>query len=225
MPKRKIPIISGQLYHIYNTTIDGNHAFSHKYHFQKAIEGIWYYRYQKPPIRLAYFKNLNPQAKDQYLTQLRSTPLLVDIVAFVFMPDHFHLIIKQLTDGGTSRFMANMQNSYTRYVNAHKNQLGPVFSRQFQALPINSKEDLLYLSKYIHLKPMTHGRIKDLNALYNYPWSSLPEYLETKPEMLRFCNRDPIRQHLKSVDEYASFIQDLNSLPQQTELISPLLFV
>lgn len=224
MPKRKIPIDNHHLYHVYNSGVTNTNTFTHKYHFQKAIEGLWYYRYQRPPIRLAYFKNLTPQAKEKYLQELRNSPLLIDIVAFVLMPTHFHLIVKQHVSGGTSRFMANMQNSYTRYFNAHKDRRGPLFNRQFEAMPIETADQLLNLSKFIHLKPLTHGKIKSIPELLEYPWSSLPEHLETKPEMLRFCNRDPIRQKIHTATDYETFIKDLDSLPHQTELISTLLF-
>jgi REP element-mobilizing transposase RayT len=223
MPKRAIPIHTGSLYHVYNHSIDNTNTFTHKYHFQKAIEGLWYYRYQKPSIRLAYFKNLNPESKEKYLRELRTNPLLVDIVAFVILSDHFHLIIKQHIDGGTSRFMANMQNSYTRYFNAHKNRTGPLFDRQFKALPIDNKDDLLNLSKYLHLKPFTEKKVNNLEELGQYPWSSLPEYYETKPEVLRFCNRDPVMKHFKDVHRYRHFITDLDTLPQITDSLTRLL--
>jgi putative transposase len=202
MPRRKIPIVTGRYYHVFNSGINGENTFTHKYHYQKAIEGLWYYRYDKPPIRLAYFKSLNQQATFRYLDKLRHHPLLADVVAYVLMPSSYHLILKQHIDGGVSRFMANMQNSYTRYFNAHKDRKGMLFERQFNALPIENDQHILYLTKYLHLKPLQENRVQTLDELFAFDWSSLSEYTETKPEHLRFCNRDAVMHQVGGPEGY-----------------------
>jgi putative transposase len=224
MPSRKVPIETGQIYHVFNQTIEGESAFAHKYHYQKAIEGIWYYRYKRPPIRLAYFKGLNRQAKDEYLNRLNQEPLQAEVIAFVLMPDHYHLLLKQTMDGGISRYMANVQNSYTRYFNAHRDRQGPLFGRQFKAKAITNDQDLLILSQYIHLKPYLDNKVPSIDELHTYDWSSLPEYTGAKPSHLSFCNHAPLHDALGGFEAYKAFTLDSSNLPTLKSVIRPLMF-
>ncbi|KKP65573.1 MAG: hypothetical protein UR63_C0050G0011 [Candidatus Roizmanbacteria bacterium GW2011_GWC2_35_12] len=101
----------------------------------------------------------------------------VDILAFNIMPNHYHFLIKQLNDGGIVTFMSNLANSITRFYNVKNKRLGPIFLPQFKSKRINSIEQLVYVSRYIHTNQYASGLIKNINDIFECPYSSIKEYI------------------------------------------------
>lgn len=102
---------------------------------------------------------------------------LVSIIGFCLMPNHFHLLLRQETDGAISKYLSNFQNSYTRYFNISNERDGSLFMDQFKAVRIESEAQLVHVSRYIHLNPHTAFLTKTEKELELYPWSSFREYL------------------------------------------------
>jgi putative transposase len=71
------------------------------------------------------------------------------------MPTHIHLVLRQLKDGGISKFMSNILNSYSRYFNIKHNRKGPLWEGRFRKVLVGSDEQLLHLTRYVHLNPVT----------------------------------------------------------------------
>ena len=89
------------------------------------------------------------------------------------MPNHFHLLIQQLSDNGVTEFLRKLSDSYTKYFNTKYERVGSLFQGTFKAKLIETDEYLLQLSKYIHKNSfplkMWEGK--------NYPYSSYNFYL------------------------------------------------
>ncbi|MBI4035169.1 MAG: transposase [Candidatus Chisholmbacteria bacterium] len=130
------------------------------------------------------------------------------------MPNHYHFILQQLSPNGITKFVSNLQNSYTRYFNTKYTRIGPLWQGPFKAIIIESNNQLLHLSRYIHLNPYTNSVVKNLEDLTNYPWSSLLEYMSstTKP----ICQAYAIMSYFKNKDIYLDFV--LNTADYQKEL-------
>lgn len=120
------------------------------------------------------------------------------------MPNHFHVLVKQRADDGVTRFMNQFANSYTRYFNTKRNRLGALFQGVFKAVMIETTDQLLHVSRYIHLNPVV-SHVIDENALDTYPWSSFPHYLKrTSP----FLDMLPILSEFTSLDAYRTFVHN-----------------
>lgn len=78
------------------------------------------------------------------------------------MPDHYHLLIKSLSHEKISKYISDVENSYTRYFNIRNNRKGPLWQSRFKAVVIKNNLQLLHVSRYIHLNPTT-------NSLVNHP--------------------------------------------------------
>ena len=103
----------------------------------------------------------------------------IKIVAYCLMPNHFHFLIQQLSDGSISKFFSNLCNSHSKYFNLKYETVGSQFQGRFKAKAIDKDEYLIHLSRYIHLNPLDQflpGEIKE--KLTKYPWSSLKSYIE-----------------------------------------------
>lgn len=182
MPGRITPLITEQIYHVFNRGIDKRPTFTSKRECSRAQDAISYYRILKPPVSLSKYLTLDQEKRQRLWEQIKNSPTIVQILCFCLMPNHFHFLLRQNQDGGISKFLSNFQNSYTRYFNTKHERDGSLFMGQFKAVRVETDEQLLHVSRYIHLNPYTNYVVSSLDQLKAYSWSSLPAYLERPME-------------------------------------------
>ena len=205
MPGRKFPLITDQIYHIFNRGINRQPTFTDKRDYQRSIESMMYYRYSKPQLKLSRFIRLDAKDRLEALGKLEKHNKLIEIISYCLMPNHFHLLLKQLEEGGISKFLSNFQNSYTRFFNTKHERDGSLFLDQFKAVIIETDEQLLHVSRYIHLNPYTSYMVKSMLELEKFAWSSLHDYLGNKKT---FIYKDLIINTSRSVSSYRQFVLD-----------------
>ncbi|HEX9721802.1 MAG TPA: hypothetical protein VGA53_00915 [Candidatus Paceibacterota bacterium] len=111
--------------------------------------------------------------------------------------------MKQLRDNGISLYASNFLNTYARYFNTKHNRKGHLWADRFKNVPIESDEQLLHLSRYIHLNPVSAGLVNDAGK---WKYSSYAEYIT--PELIAYplCDfRDLIKESPKN---YRVFVSD-----------------
>lgn len=207
MPGRVIPLITNQVYHVINRGVASQPIFLDQRDYLRTIEIILYYQNQKVPLRYSFFRRLPVKQRMEILDNLkRRADFLIEIIAYCLMPNHFHLLLKQIKDGGISTFMSNLSNSYTRYFNTKQKRIGPLLQGKFKAVRVETDEQLLHLSRYIHLNPYSSYVIKSLKKLESYPYSSLPEYLSLTKS--KNCHKEIVLDNFKNPTSYKKFVFD-----------------
>lgn len=207
MPGRMIPLITGEYYHIYNRGINKQPIFLGTRDFDRIMLLLEFYSFDRPKLRFSKYQQLSQKDRKIFFDQLnKKHKKLIEIICFCFMPNHFHLLIRQLTDNGISRFTGILQNSYTKYFNVKHKKIGPLLQGQFKAIRVEDDSQLLHLSRYIHLNPYTSFIVKELNELKNYQWSSFMEYINGENSGL--CNKEIILGNFKDREEYLRFVFD-----------------
>lgn len=221
MPGRATPLINDQIYHVFNRGINRQPTFIIKKDHTRAKLAIYFYRFAKPPLKLSRYLTLDDNRKEVVDKILRQSPKLVDIISYCLMPNHFHFLLRQTSDKGISTFIGNFQNSYTRYFNIKHDRDGSIFLDQFKAVRIETEEQLLHVSRYIHLNPLTGYVVKTKEELEAYPWSSFLDFLEKNDEVIEINSiLDLISQNIK---EYKKFIFDQASYQRELKDIGYLL--
>lgn len=206
MPRRLNPLVTENLYHVYNRAIDGRVVFKNEEEYNHALRCFCYYSHVSPTPKFSTFLKFSLDTQSKVLNKLEeNNKKLITPIAFCFMPDHFHFLLIQNVDNGISKFAANFQNSYTKYFNKKYERLGPILLPRFKAVKIESENQLLHISRYIHLNPYSSNLVKNLNELEWYPWSSLPEYLSPN-RFTSICNERIILQHFKKPGRYKDFV-------------------
>ncbi|MFH1354232.1 MAG: transposase [bacterium] len=127
---------------------------------------------------------------------------LVDILSYCLMPNHIHLLLKENIEGGISKYMQRLLNSYAKHFNMSQGRSGSLFSNPFKAVLVDSEEQLLHVSRYIHLNPYVAHIVKNI---FNYPWSSLNEYMSKVRKPI--CHKSLINSLLNK-DDYEKFVED-----------------
>jgi putative transposase len=108
----------------------------------------------------------------------------LELCSFAIMPNHFHLILRNIEEGSISVYMQRVLMAYGKYFNAKYQRSGHVFDGPFRAVRIENNEQLLYTHCYVHKNPKS---IPDFEHNYdNYPWSSYQDYIGENrwPELL-----------------------------------------
>lgn len=221
MPGRDIPLVTNEVYHIINRGIASQPVFLTKRDYQRALDTFFYYQNQNPFLRYSFFLRLPNQQKAEILDRLqKENEFLIEIIAYCLMPNHVHFLLRQLKSNGLSIFMSNFSNSYTRYFNTKQKRIGPLLQGKFKAIRIETDEQLLHLSRYIHINPYSSFVVKNLTDLENYPYSSLPEYLN--PQTFPRCNKEVVLAHFKNISAYKKFILDQVDYQRRLEEIKHL---
>jgi putative transposase len=222
MPGRSTPLVTGEFYHIYNRGINHCKTFIDQKDFGRAQLSLDFYRFISPPMRLSFYLKLpEDQQKELWGELEQDQKVLVKIISYCLMGDHFHLLLRQQVDGGISKFMSNFQNSYTRYFNKRHKRDGSLFLDQFKAVRIISEQQLLHLSRYIHLNPYSSYLVKNFSELEGYSWSSFPEYIGEKNG---FCDIDVVLSYFGSREKYKNFVLNQADYQRGLEMIKHLIF-
>ena len=219
MAGRNVPLEIGGYYHIYNRGVARLPTFSSTGDYQQAILSLSYYQYSQPPIKLSRYKSLLPDEKSKLFESLsHKNSKLAQIISFVLMPNHFHFLLKQVQDQGISKFVSQFTNSYTRYFNIKYSRPGSLFQGPFKAVRVESEEQLIHLSRYIHLNPYVSSVIKK-SQLPIYPWSSFPDYLKGNSTLV---DPSPILSHFKSNFDYQIFVLNHSDYARELEVVKHL---
>lgn len=101
--------------------------------------------------------------------------------------------------------MSDILNSITRYYNVLHKRKGPLFLPQFRSQVILSREQLIHVSRYIHLNPYSSGLVNQLHELESYPLSSFREYLTDE----NICNCEIVLSQMQDrAEAYRKFVLD-----------------
>ncbi|KKR34011.1 MAG: hypothetical protein UT63_C0008G0010 [Candidatus Gottesmanbacteria bacterium GW2011_GWC2_39_8] len=215
---RNLVLSTGEIYHVFNRGVERRTIFSNKYDFDRALETINFYRFSDLPIRYSHYMRLDNRRKEEVFKAINVTE--VSILAFCLMPNHFHFVLRQEKDKGISTFISNFSNSYSKYFNTKNDRVGPLLQGIFKAVRVETDEQLIHLSRYVHLNPVASYLIKD-NLLEKYEWSSLPEYLGLVERSI--SEPQLVMGQFKNKQEYMVFVRDQINYAKQLESIKHLI--
>ena len=177
-------------YHIYNRGVEKRNIFLDKADYFRFIHDL--FEFNDEAAAPNFFYKL-PSLKTYEVQPHKSRgaykrKLLVEIIAFCLMQNHFHFLIRQKVDNGIVRFMQKLGTGYTMYFNKKYQRVGGLFQGRFKAVLIEKQAHFLYLPHYIHLNPldleMPSWRDKKLSNpksalkfLESYRWSSFLDHI------------------------------------------------
>jgi putative transposase len=114
--------------------------------------------------------------------------------------------------------MSTILNSYTRYFNTKHKRKGPLWESRFKSVLVETDEQLLHLTRYIHLNPVTAFLV---DKPEEWKASSYNEYLLKVSGSDRTCNYDGILDIEPS--SYRKFVEDRISYQRELAKIKELL--
>jgi putative transposase len=210
MPRKnsiKIYVKDGY-YHIYNRGVEKRTIFENEQDYKVFLQYLKY-SLSTPPNPDEYKKTFTLQGEPfKGLPRLPKNFIKqIELIAYCLMPNHFHLLIKQLDGMSMKSFMNSLITRYTMYFNMKYNRVGSLFQGVYRAVLVTEESYLLHLSRYIHLNPSEFS--SDLSSAY----SSYGDYLGvTKTDWLKpniileqFNNR--VGVEFKKINNYKDFVE------------------
>lgn len=217
---RKIVFRNNEIYHVFNRGVERRPIFMSRREYTRAQELLKFYRHKEIPIRFSQVQLQPEEIKTKMLESLFKSEKLVLILAYCLIPNHFHFLVKQILDNGITKFVANFTNAYTKFFNTKHQRVGPLVQGVFKAEHVETDEQLIHLSRYIHLNPVASGVIAE-EMLDNYEWSSYPEYISLSRNGI--TEKEIVLNMFKTVEEYIKFVRDQISYTKELEKIKHLL--
>ena len=144
--------VAGSYYHIYNRGVERRVVFMDDRDYRTFIGYLKFYLTPPDPWTRAH-KDLSQE---------------IELMAYCLMPNHFHLLVRQVSDRGIESLMRCLMSSYVRYFNRRYKRVGSLFQDSYKAVRIINDSQLYQVEKYIHLNP--ESAIADVSR---YPYSSL----------------------------------------------------
>lgn len=211
MPYRTTSLVNDNYYHIYNRGVEKRIIFSDERDYKRFLQTLYYYQFNGP--KPAFSNQSRFKIKD-FTHSLK----IVEITCYCLMPNHFHLLIRQLMDHGISEFIGKVINSYTKYYNTKHRRIGSLFQGGFKAVLVENDIQFIHLSRYIHLNPYTSELVQDLKL---YGQSSYCHFIGLTSDQL--CSAEPVLAHFKDVDDYKEFVGGHGDYARELEHMKHLL--
>ncbi len=194
MPSRSIPFVNDEIYHVFNRGVAKMRIYNNTYDYKRFLRAVLYYQLLGPKPKFSRFMPNSFKL---------NTTKVIEIICYCFMPNHFHFLLRQVKENGITEFISKLSNSYTKYFNTKNQRVGPIFQGEFKSVHIETNEQLLHVSRYIHLNPIISYVAKDLK---NFKWSSYTEYIGNSDSAL--CSKEIILDQFKSKKDYEDFVLD-----------------
>jgi len=143
---------------------------------------------------------------------------LVNVMAFCLMPNHFHLLLEQLVDGGIQKFMHKVGMGHAKYFNKRYERTGRLFESNFKAVLVENDSQLWHLPRYIHLNALDltdlewrDGKVEDWDRaqrfLDSYEWSS-HQFYQTGSQKLPVVRPSILSKIIPSGTRYSGYLRD-----------------
>ena len=173
--------VTGEIYHIYNRGVEKRKICANDTDRLLFVNGLFIFNDK------AASTNTSRLSNNLFEVGLR-TEKLVEILAFCLMPNHYHLMLRQLVENGITEFMRKTGTGHTNYFNIKYERVGPLFQGKYKIAPVKNEAHFIHLPYYIHLNPLDavepkwrEGNIKNIemaiNFLESYRWSSYLDYI------------------------------------------------
>lgn len=153
--KRVTKFTANEFYHIYNRGVGKQEIFLDKEDHERFKKLLYMCNGGK---NFTFRENIFGQDIDSY--EFERGENLVDICAYVLMPNHFHLYIhvsRHPVSGkeiDAVKFMRKITMAYSKYFNAKYLRTGTLFEGRYKSKHVTDENYFRYLFSYIHLNPV-----------------------------------------------------------------------
>lgn len=211
MTIRKLTFSLGEYYHLYSRGVDKRVIFLDNDDRRRFVRLMFLCNGSKPVI----YRN----SEHLLINDIDMVDKLVAIGAYCLMSNHFHLLSKEIVEGGIVKFMSKLLTAYSSYFNKKYKRIGALFSSEFKAQHLDTDEYLKYIFAYIHLNPLKlnepdwrNEKIDKETAnkyLTDYYFSSYRDYIDETPrENCLILNKEVFPEYFIKSRDFQKYINE-----------------
>jgi putative transposase len=220
---RKVPFVPGEIYHVFNRGVNKRTIFTHESDYRR-MQLLLFLGNSGTPVHLSNLLSTKQYQGESLIEIFDFADLgnpLVNVLAYCLMPNHFHIILREVEEHGTTLFMRKISTGYSMYFNKKRERSGVLIEKPFRAVHINKDSYLQHIFAYVHLNPIDlyqsgwqekgiQDKEEAIKFLDTYKYSSYHDYfLEGRPEraILTIDDSVPWREDFKSPETLFSFYE------------------
>ncbi len=213
---RRLHFSFGEWYHCFNRGVDKRDIFENEGDANRFLM-LLYLANSEESVDLY---DINKPSLENILSRDRGAPI-VSIGAYCLMQNHYHILVKEIAEGGITSFMRRIGTAYTMYFNAKYERVGHLFTGPFRSRHIENDRYFQKVLQYIHCNPAELyetgwkvGRIGSIfkleEQLLNYPYSSFGTFMKKdanqilSKDVFDIANQMPSRRMLEEARNYYS---------------------
>ena len=137
---------------------------NHRIEYSGAI----YHVIQRGNNKSYIFQDEEDKLQLLYLIEKYKEEMMYEILAFVIMDNHYHIIIKTL-EQPIHKIMRLINTQFSKYYNKKNNRCGHTFQNRYKGIVVEDDRYLLSLVRYIHKNPL---KAKICKKMQDYKYSS-----------------------------------------------------
>lgn len=158
---RRQPLVEGEMYHIYNRGVDKRDIFVDKHDIYRFLESIKEFNREDKiqslvSLHKSHKLNSSSQTGVEPLSELKNKNHLVEVLGYCLNPNHFHFILKQVSENGISKFMHKLSGGYTCYFNIRNSRSGALFQGRFKSHHIATEDYFNRAIGYVNKNYLVH---------------------------------------------------------------------
>ncbi len=217
MSNRKVPLVDGEYYHLYNRGNSKQKIFLDKSDYEYFIKCLYCCNTYK---NFTFREDIIKQGIEAYDFDRQET--IVSIGAWVLMPNHFHIYIttshksdlwQDKDKSRISEFMRKLSTAYAKYFNAKYKRTGGLFEGKFKSVHIKKDNQAKYLFSYIHLNPIKlidstwkEKGIKNIKEavefLRKYEWGSYKDYIDNNRNEIKILDVLVFPKYFSNIEDF-----------------------
>lgn len=211
---RKHAFVPDEYYHLYNRGVDKRIIFFDTHDYHRFMLLLYFCNSRESADLQKVFRECPAQTEFSDIFKFAKGKPLVAIGAWCLMPNHFHILIREVSEKGIIKFMQKLTTGYSMYFNKKYDRTGSLFQGKFKSENPNNDNYLKYLFSYIHLNPVKlipgeskwkenglKNKIKTQKFLDNYEYSSLNNYVKTEYKYENIINKKEFPEYFLSAKE------------------------
>ncbi|MDO8522657.1 MAG: transposase [bacterium] len=218
--ERKFQFEVGECYHIFNRGVEKRIIFHDDKDWTRFQNLLYLANGDKPLV----FKLLQGLPLEQ-----ERGGMYASIIAYVLMPNHFHIIGREDKNSGLSRLMGKLSTAYSMYFNVKYARSGPLLCRPFRALHIDTDDYFRWVLSYVHLNPLDlmhpgwkeEGKIdfdQAVKFLQSFAYSSYPDYFLAKRLATKIINKDGLPVEISDLENVEKMLEEFQTPPENSSL-------
>lgn len=220
MAIRKIPLVDGEYYHIYNRGNSKQKIFLDRKDYDHFLKLLYICNSENNFV-------LRDVVGESFNYIRNGT--LIDIGAYCLMPNHFHILVKEKVEGGITKFMQKFSTAYVMYINTKYKRTGSLFEGKFKSQHLNTDKYLKYIFSYIHLNPLklvnknwkisfAKNNPKLDKYLSTYKYSSYGEYIGEKRVQSKILHKQAFPDYFSNGNKFSNEIRDWINFNNEEEI-------
>ncbi len=188
------------IYHVVKRATEGRIIFDKTQDPSRFILGLEFFNDPEPINLWTLIAGSDPAKLGGRLEEQRNKKQtsIVELLAFALMPNHIHLILREIRKNGISKYIQKL-GGYSTYFNKQYHRAGSLFQSRFKAIRVKDDIQLNAVFCYVHTNPIElwetgwkERRVKDpaeaIKKLEEYWASSYNDYIG-KPRFPHAINR------------------------------------